>query len=345
VTYTITLHNNGPDSANNVLLTVRLPVGLANWSSPDPDVSYDPNTRTLTWSGIGTLLSNENAIRTFTARIIGTAAGTTLTTDATETHDEYPGTNTSSDALYVNKSPVTVTVTDNTTNGQANVGDSVTYTITLHNNGPDPAQNVYLKVMPLNLAFTYVSSSGGVYNSASRAIIWTNLGTIASGADLIQTFTLKIGTTGAGKDLMVKVFQNNLAQYGGVYGTDTIHVKKSVLAMSMTNNAPGGIAHIGNQVTYTINIQNNGLDSADNVTVKVLPLNFGFNYISSNGTFDLSTRTIIWNIGTIPSGTNVVLTYTLQVNNKAKGSITNTAAGYQTGYTTNPKATSTITIT
>ncbi len=348
VTFTITLYNNGPEDATNVLLTETLPMGLQYWSSPDSDISYNHATRTITWTGIGTLTSNGiNAIRTFVAQVNSAIAGTTVTTTATETNSYYPGTSTAYDSIYVNNSPVTVTVTDNTANGEANVNDLVTYTVTLHNNGPDPAQNEYLKVMPLNLGLTYVSSNGGVYNSATRSIIWSNLGTIASGANLIETFTVKCGTTSVDKNILVNVFQTNNAQPGGTNGTDTIHVKKSVLTMTMTNNANNGQTQNGDLVTYTITIQNNGPDSADNVIVKELPMSYSLNYISSsdNGVYNPSTHTINWNIGSIPSGGQVILTFTVQVSNTAKGTITNTATATQNGYSTNPKKTSTINIT
>jgi uncharacterized repeat protein (TIGR01451 family) len=347
VTFTITLYNNAPEDATNVILKEILPLGLQYWSSPNSDVSYNHATRTITWTGIGTLPANEiNAIRTFIAQVNSNVAGTTVTTNATETNSKYPGISTTNDSIYVNNSPVTVTVTDNTNNGQANVNDLVTYTVTLHNNGPDPAQNVYLKVMPLNLGLTYVSSNGGVYNSATRAIVWNNLGTIASGANLVETFTVKPGTSSAGKNILINVFQKNDAQSGGVYGTNTIHVKKSVLAMTMTNTATNGQAQVGDLVTYTITLKNNGPDSADNVAVQELPMNYALKYISSsdNGVYNSTTHTINWNIGSITNGGQVILTFTVQVSSIAKGTIKNAASATQNGYSSNPKNSSTITI-
>ncbi len=343
VTFTITLYNNGPYDANNVLLQEILPMGLQYWSSPNSDISYNHATRTITWTGIGTLpATGISTIRTFLAQVSSPQAGTTVTTYATE-HNFYPGISTANDSIYINNSPVNVTVTDNTTNGEANANDLVTYTITLHNYGPDPAQNVYLKVMPMS-GLNYVSSTGGVYNSGT--IIWNNLGTIASGANLIETFITKINVCIAGKNTTVKVFQKNDAQYGGIFGNDTIYIKKSVLNMTMTNNATNGIANVGDLVTYTIILQNNSPDSADNVTVKNAQLNGGLSYVSSSGgVYNPANQTIVWNIDSIPSGGEVVLTFTVQVKKSVAGKIVNvTAAATQTGYSTNPKKTSTLTI-
>ena len=72
VTYTLKVGNNGPDPAENVVMTYTLPEGMEFVGASD-DVgntwSYDPNTRILTWTlgtvpvGDPTLLLNLRFLR------------------------------------------------------------------------------------------------------------------------------------------------------------------------------------------------------------------------------------------------------------------------------------------
>jgi uncharacterized repeat protein (TIGR01451 family) len=346
IKYTLTLHNAGPQDAHNVVLTTVLPLGLAWYSSPDG--TWNSTTRTITWV-IGTIGNTADIIKTFEVQACNVGAGQCLAPVASENHTEYPGSSTiTSNPLYINKSPVAVSVTDNTNGGKVNVGDYVTYTITLHNAGPDNAENVWLKVMPLNFGLTYVSSDGGVYDTSSRSIIWNNLGTIAPGADLVKTFTVLVNINGAGKNVPVNVYQQNAATRAYTTGTDSIYVKKSVLSMTLADNTTGGQAHVGDLITYTVTIHNAGPDDAENVSAQILPLSCGFDFVScsAGGVYNSTAKTIAWDsLGNVSSGGDVVLTYTVRVNSIIAGkTITSTASACQTGYTTRPKATDTVKI-
>src|SRR5262249_56045683 len=71
-------------------------------------------------------------------------------------------------------------------NPRAKVGDIITYTVTVANDGPDNATNVTLQdVLPAQVSVQSSSATQGSFNTATR--IWT-VGTVAKG--VTQTLTI-----------------------------------------------------------------------------------------------------------------------------------------------------------
>jgi uncharacterized repeat protein (TIGR01451 family) len=220
VRYTVTMKNNGLDPATNVQLIANIPTGLAWWSNSGTG-SWVGATRTITWD-IGTIAPGATSTQTFDVQVLAIAKGLNKVTTVTETHDEFPNYAGTSKTITVNKSPVTVTITNNVKDN-VNPGDNVVFTATLTNNGPDPAKNVFFKIMSLSCGFGYVSSDG-TYTSGIRSISW-NIGTIAPGQTVTVTFTLKALATYAGKDVTVTGSQKNDAEVLS-QGTNTVHINK-----------------------------------------------------------------------------------------------------------------------
>ncbi len=82
------------------------------------------------------------------------------------------------------------------------------------------------------------------------------------------------------------------------------------LSMTVDNPTPA----IGANVIFTLTLTNGGPNAATNVTVKdVLPS--GLNYFSDNGVGAYNSGTGIWTVGSLNSGSNVVLTITATVAN------------------------------
>src|SRR5262249_12955630 len=79
-----------------------------------------------------------------------------------------------------------LSVTKAVSNATPNVGDTITFTITLRDLGPDPATNVQVSdLLPAGLTFVSATPSHGSYNSATG--LWT-VGTV--GTLLPRTLTL-----------------------------------------------------------------------------------------------------------------------------------------------------------
>ena len=85
---------------------------------------------------------------------------------------------------------VAKTVSDST----PDVGDTITFTVTLTNNGPNSATNVHLTdALPAGLGFVSATPSQGSYASSSG--VWT-VGTLAAGTSATLSLMAQVAATG-----------------------------------------------------------------------------------------------------------------------------------------------------
>lgn len=148
ITFTITVTNNGPIGANNIVIDDLLPAGLSydsHSATPGGPGSYD--SMTGVWQ-IGSLVNGNSGILTLNATADMGTGGTTLTNTATisgvDEFDSNTGNNTASASVVpveANLSTSTKSVVD-LNGGQVNPGDQLRYTITLIESGGADALDV-----------------------------------------------------------------------------------------------------------------------------------------------------------------------------------------------------------
>jgi uncharacterized repeat protein (TIGR01451 family) len=170
VLFTIVATNNGPNTANNLVVTDTLPAGLDFISCTDGGV-WNPVTRTVTWPA-AIVANGGNVTYYITALVNSTSlAGTNVTNVVNETHTEYPGNSTTNCTIYVPKSDLYIQITSDKNNPR--VGETFTLTYKLGNNGPDDATNVTITI-PIPEGFHISSITGdGTWNIVGNNIIWT----------------------------------------------------------------------------------------------------------------------------------------------------------------------------
>lgn len=140
-TYTLTATNDGPATAQGVVVTDTLPANVAYVSATGtPVVSAD--TRTLTWT-IGSLAKNET--RTFTVTVTAPAVGgvgalNTASVTST-TPDASPGNNTATVVTPIVDSGIEITKVARPA-VVSDTGGSVTYEYVVTNTGSSPLTNV-----------------------------------------------------------------------------------------------------------------------------------------------------------------------------------------------------------
>jgi uncharacterized repeat protein (TIGR01451 family) len=187
ITYTITVYNNGPDSADNATLTDTLPTGTtfvslsspAGWTCSTPSVgSGGPVT-----CSYSTLPVTSGDVFTLVVNIPpNTAAGTTFTNQATvstSTFDPTDENNSASAGTTVPGTSADMAVTKFASASQAFADSNVTYSIEVDNFGADVATNAELfDGLPGDMTFVSLTSPTG----------WT-CGTpaIGSGGNIICT--------------------------------------------------------------------------------------------------------------------------------------------------------------
>ena len=316
-TFTINIHNNGPNDAENIQVTDPLPSGftLGSYSIG----TYIGNVWTIP------LLSNgASATLTFNRVMTSADAGTTKTNTATETQTTYNPTpiTPQTATIYINNAMLSIIKTADKEN--YNVGNSATYNIDVKNNGPDTATNVIV-TDTLQSGLTYVSSTlGGSYNTLTQTITW-NLANLASGQHFLPSFTATVnhGTQG-------QTITNTVSAYSDQITTPVISnsadIKVNKAALSINKISDKTKYNVGDTVVYNIDVTNNGPDIATNVTVTdTLP--YGMTYVNSTkgGMWDLVTRTITWTVGNLASSAHFMTTVTATITASGGQSLVNTA--------------------
>ena len=142
VTYQVTVANNGPDAAVNVVLVDPAPPGLSLIAADAPCASGFP-------CALGTLASGASVTLGATYTVAIDAGGTTVVNTAAATSDTAdPEGNNDAASVTTVIAPVVGASADlavrKTGPASVDVGAIVTYTIAVTNNGPDAAVNAML---------------------------------------------------------------------------------------------------------------------------------------------------------------------------------------------------------
>jgi uncharacterized repeat protein (TIGR01451 family) len=195
VSYTITVTNNGSANATNVRLTDVVPSGLTYVSStPSGTTTY--NSATGLWT-IGSLANAASATLIINATVnTGTGNNTITNTTSGLTADQFDpvsSNNVGSVSLRVTSSDLSLTKSVN--NATPSFGQSVIFTITLSNSGPDGATGVAVKdLLPAGLGFSSYTATVGSYANATG--IWT-VGSLAGGSSATLQITATVNAYGS----------------------------------------------------------------------------------------------------------------------------------------------------
>src|SRR5262249_20654609 len=140
ITYTVTLTNSGPDAATGVTVADPLPAGLTFVSAAPSQGSYDPGSGA--WA-VGTVAPAVRPALQVTAPGSGPNAATNLpSVPHADQCDPDPGDN--SAAATETPQQANLAVTKLVSNPTPNVGEILTFGVTLTNRGPDAATGVQL---------------------------------------------------------------------------------------------------------------------------------------------------------------------------------------------------------
>ena len=214
-------------------------------------------------------------------------------------------------------------------NPTPNVGNTVTFTITVVNGGPDSALNVQAKdTLPAGFTFVTSTPSQGTFDNTTH--LWT-IGTIASGATVTLDIDATVTSLGAktntaeisasDSDDADSTPNNGLA---GEDDIDSVTVTPQQVDLSLTKTVNNATALVGSNVTFTVTVANAAaMSTATGVVVSDL-LPAGFTFVSSTpsqGTYVSGTG--VWTVGTINTAANATLQIVATKN--AAGAVINSA--------------------
>ncbi|WP_165253200.1 SdrD B-like domain-containing protein [Paludisphaera soli] len=301
VAFTTTLTNQGPSAATNVMISDLLPAGFALDSFTAGQGSYDPVAGA--WS-VGTLASGASV--TLVVRADVTLPAPSLATASIVSADQFdPIAGNNAGSAAVTPQQADLVVATGVDNPQPNVGEVITYTVTVTNNGPDAASGVALAStgIPAAVQLLSVNLSQGTFSPATST--WS-VGSIPVGATQTLVARAKVLATNI-DPLIVSVTGGD--QFDPVAGNNTSRspVTPQAVSLSLVNVASETRPDREQLVTFTVSVRNAGPSAATSVRIgDALPAGLAFvSAATGHGSYDPITGE--WTVGTVAPNEVAVL--------------------------------------
>lgn len=330
LTYTISITNSGPSQAGDLVLDDVLPPPLTfqsitapGWSCTTPAVDANGTVNcTLAEAPIGAF-----AAITLVTRIPSSASGQVTNTVDLSSSTDPNGTRTSNaTTTFVASADLSLAKTSQPT--VPVIGQDIVYTIAVTNAGPSDAQNVTVTdALPPPLTFQSISASGW---SCITPPIGTNGTVTCSRATMTPSASNIVITARVSPSVTPGTTITNSATATSSTSDPSTPNSSSasgaaIAAFTATKAATGPFI-VGQPITYTIVIRNNGTtvqgDNPGDEFVDVLPASLTL--ISATATSgatvaDVPNRTVHWNGSLAPGGGTVTITINARINGGTGG--------------------------
>ena len=304
ISFIIGLRDGGPSTATNVQVTDLLPAGLTFVSDTPSQGTY--NSATGVW--IAGTVDVAGGLRTLVIQAT-VVSPSSQTNSATITHSDQFDPNTGNNTATATETPqqADLVLSKSVDNPTPNVGDTITYTVALTDNGPDSGTNVQVTdLLPSSLSFVSATPSQGTYDPVNG--LWT-VGTVDTAA--ARTLRIRAQVISAASTINTATI-THADQFDPVTtnNTATTSANPQQVALSVTKTVNDPTPNVGETVAYTITLANNGPSNATNVILQdMLPA--GLTFVSatpSQGTYVQATPTSTWTVGTVANGSSAILT-------------------------------------
>ena len=305
VTYTVTASNNGPAIATGVKVIEALPAGLTFVSAMSTAGSYNPATRVWT---VGTVAVGAMPSLQIMARVVSPNAQTNTAVISGDQSD--PDSSNNQATVTVTPQQADLVVGKRVSNPTPNVGDTITYTVTVANDGPSNATGVTLQeVLPAQVGYLSSSATQGSFNPATRT--WT-VGSVAVGVTQTLTITALV-TSPNPQTNTASISHADQFDPNPNNNSDTASITPQQADLELTKFVSNPTPNVGDTVTFTVGLTNNGPNNATGVQVTdQLPAGLTFvSYVASQGTYTSSTG--LWVVGALANTASATLTITALV--------------------------------
>ncbi len=295
VTFTVTLTNIGPDAATGIQVADAIPASLTSVVvTPSGTTSYTSGV----WS-IDSLATSGMETLTITGEVV--ANGTTITNTAEVTAadqtDPVLSNNVASATVSVAEFIADLSLDKQADKTSAKPGETVTFTVTLTNIGPDAATGIQVTdAIPASLTSMVVTASGttsytnGVWSIGSLAA--SELETLTITGEVVANGTTITNTAEVtAADQTDPVSSNNIA-------SATVSVAEFIADLSLDKQADKTSAKPGETVTFTVTLTNIGPDAATGIQVTdAIPASLTSVVVTPSGTTSYTDG--VWSIDSL----------------------------------------------
>lgn len=331
ITYSITFTNDGNVDANNVVLTDIDPAGTTfvagSVKIDGVDAALeDPNLGIP----IGTVVPGQTVTVTFKVLVTSDPGGTidndatvdyTFTTDDLNPDSESGSeTSNTTSADFVDLDVDVVKSADKLT---TTTGDIITYTIVISNNGTVDIDDVLL-TDPLSDDVEFVEDSveiDGTPEAGEDPTVGIDLGTITAGTSVEVTFEVEVISTEEGTiDNQATIEFEYIPALGADPEFDTedsnlLSIPNLVANLTMVKSTDKTVAILGEVITFTITITNDGdFDATDIIVTDTLDPEFEYiGNVTIDGVPNAGDITAGINVGDLAVGESVVITFEAKI--------------------------------
>ncbi len=307
VVFTVTVTNNGPDTAVNTRVSDLLPAGFGFVSATPSVGSYDNVTGLWT---VGDLANATSATLTLLVQVI--ASNTTIINHANASSDVYDWNMYNNYAFaYVDVLPAAdIRVTKTVDNAAPNYLGNVVFTVTVTNAGPNTGVNARVSdLLPAGFGFVSATPSVGSYDSGTG--LWS-VGDLANGASATLQLVAQVLASNTTLTNLANgssnIYDWNLTNNNGSASVTVPPAADIAVTKDVNNTAP----NYRDNVTFTVIVRNDGPDDATGVSLDDL-LPAGLSWVSddSSGAYDPVTG--VWTIGGLADGASATLNIVAQV--------------------------------
>ena len=258
VKWTLTIVNNGPDSATNVKVIDILPDGFTYLNSTLTKGNYTDDIFSIEHIAVG-----EKVIIEIFTLVETTGDFINYANVSSDEHDYNLTNNEDEEKIHVNPA-ADLAVTKSVSDSNPQYKDIITWTIEVINNGPDIAHNVTLMDLLPDCLLWMDDDSLGDYNPITGKLFIEEL-------DVEEVFVLNIECMVDGTGLIENWALVNASEYdynqSNNKDNETIDVEKSAdvsVIKSVNNTSP----NYNDLVKWTLTITNAGPDNATDINVE-----------------------------------------------------------------------------
>lgn len=327
--YTISVKNTGDDTANNIVLNDVLPSGVAYVDSFGDYWVCTEVSNVVDCNFTSVLAKDATTELVITANVIGDYPNNYNNTACVHADE-----NTTDSCDSVSISPVErpagviLTITKGVLPTAPIVGEEVIYGVIVTNPGTVTATNVEVNdTLPPGVIFdSYSATNGSTYNGSTS---WSDFN-LAPGAQatLIIYATVNGSVVGIGDTVNNEACANADNNTTVICSDVNFTVRAPDVTMLINKTVDNLQPRIKDQITYTIEVTNNGTDSAHDVNVTdILPSGVTYDSHSLPSEDYDDTISDLWLVGTLSPGASRELNITVQIDDTEEGNdISNVAS-------------------